>query len=94
MTAQYTESTRKYTVKFINPKLPESQRVLQTTEELYGDVATYQQPELPSYKGEEGAYKYYLFKGWNKSGYVDGDKIIEAQFDTATYQAGVFDGKN
>ena len=41
--------------------------------------------EIPTYTAEESAYKYYLFKGWDKSGRVDGDKEIHAVYDVFEY---------
>ena len=35
-----------------------------------------------------------MFKGWDKSGFVDGDKIINAVYDVCSYTSGYFDGKD
>ena len=48
---------------------------------------------MPVYTGEETAYKYYLFSGWDKGGYVTGDKDINAVYDSCEYVSGYFDGK-
>jgi hypothetical protein len=57
----------------------------------YGSVVTYN--EIPTYIAEEGSQWYYLFDHWDKSGYVDGDKVINAVFDSCQYVDGYFDGK-
>lgn len=49
--------------------------------------------EIPTYTAEESAYKYYLFKGWDKSGRVDGDKEIHAVYDVFEYTQDYFKDK-
>ena len=83
-TAVYDSSVREYTIKYvsqfeINP--------LQTTIAPYGSIVEYS-GEIPTYTGMEGitgGYNYYLFDHWDKSGYVDGDKTINAVFDYCNY---------
>lgn len=86
--ATYTEATRTYTVKYVSKN-----STLQTTQALYGSTVVYN-GDIPSYTAEESAYKYYLFDGWDKSGYVDGDKTINAVFDSCEYVQGYFVGKD
>lgn len=88
ITATYAGTTREYTVKYVSMG-----NTLQETTALYGSTITYT-GDTPSYTAEEVAYKYYLFTGWDKSGYVDGDKTINAVFDTCEYSDGYFDGKD
>lgn len=86
--ATYTETVRQYTVKYIS-----NGNILQEIKANYGTIVTYS-GELPTYTAEESAYKYYLFDGWDKSGYVNGDKTINAVYDSCEYNAGYFDGKD
>lgn len=87
ITAQYTESVRKYKVRYLNRGA-----VLQETTAPYGSMVLYD-GDTPSYTAEETAYKYYLFSGWDKGGYVTGDKDINAVYDVCEYAAGYFDSK-
>lgn len=88
ITATYTESVRQYTIKYVS-----NGNVLQESIANYGTIVLYD-GDLPTYTAEESAYKYYLFDRWDKSGYVDGDKTINAVFDSCEYNAGYFDGKD
>ncbi len=90
VTATYTETVRKYTVAYKSKG-----SLLQETKADYGSTVLYE-GETPTYIVEEGAgsRKYYLFNGWDQSGYVDGDKIINAVFDDCKYELGYFDGKD
>ena len=85
ITATYSESLRKYTIQYVSKGT-----VLQTTEAEYGSMVLYE-GDTPTYTAEEAGYKYYLFTEWDKSGFVDGDKIIEALYDSCEYSAGYFD---
>lgn len=87
VTALYSESVREYTVRYLNRGI-----VLKTKTAPYGSTVLYE-GEIPSYTGEETAYKYYLFSGWDKGGYVTGDKDIHAVYDSCEYVSGYFDGK-
>lgn len=87
ITATYTSTPRKYTVKYVSKNA-----TLQETVAEYGTTVFYE-GELPTYTAEEAAYKYYLFTGWDKSGFVTGDKVINAVFDSCEYVSGYFDGK-
>lgn len=86
--ATYTETTRKYTVKYVNS----NGDVLQETTALYGAAVLYE-GDIPTYTDEESAYRYYLFDGWDQFGYVDGDKTITAVYDSCKYSAGYFADK-
>ena len=87
ITATYTESLRSYTIKYVSKGV-----TLQTTTGLYGECIEYT-GDTPIYTGEESGYVYYLFKRWDKSGTIDGDKTVTAIFDKCEYNEGYFDGK-
>lgn len=86
--ALYSESVRNYTIRYLNHNI-----VLKTTVAPYGSLVLYD-GDTPSYTTEESSYTYYLFKEWDKSGYVDGNKDINAVFDSCRYTTGYFDGKD
>ena len=86
--ATYKESIREYTVEYVA-----NNKVLQTSTALYGSTVTYN-GETPTYTAGETSWKYYLFDGWDKSGYVNGDKTINAIFDSCTYEDKYFEGKD
>ena len=79
ITATYTETTRRYTVKYVSKGI-----TMQESTGLYGENVEYT-GAIPTYTLEESAYKYYLFDRWDKSGFVDGDKTVNAVFDSFTY---------
>ena len=87
ITATYTESIRSYTIKYVSKGI-----TLQETTGLYGSNILYE-GSTPTYTLEESAYKYYLFNRWDKSGYIDGDKIVNAVFDSFEYTSTSFNGK-
>lgn len=87
-TAQYTASTRKYTIEYAVMN-----NVIQTTEADYGTTVFYT-GATPTYTAQETAYTYYLFDGWDKSGYVSGNKRINAVFDSCSYTDAYFQGKD
>lgn len=87
ITAEYTESVRKYRVRYMNHGA-----VLQETTAPYGTMVLYT-GDTPVYTAEETAYKYYWFSGWDKGGYVSGEKDINAVYDVCEYTSGYFDGK-
>lgn len=60
---------------------------VQETVAPYGTYVKYE-GDTPVYTAEEAAYKYNLFKGWDQSGYVNGDKTVNAVFDTCEYVDG------
>ena len=66
--------------------------VLQQTTAPYGSMVLYD-GDTPTYTSEETAYKYYLFSGWDKGGYVNGDKDINAVYDICEYVSGYFRDK-
>ena len=86
--AQYSATTRQYTINYAVLG-----SVKQTTVADYGSTVIYS-GETPTYTAEESAYNYYLFKEWDQSGFVTGDKTINAVFDNCTYTSGYFDGKD
>lgn len=87
ITATYSETTRNYTIKYVS-----NSTVLQETSAPYGSSVLYE-GEIPTYTAEESAYKYYLFSGWDQGGYVNGDKTINAVYDSCEYKEGYFVGK-
>lgn len=87
ITATYTESTRRYTIKYVSKGI-----TLQESTGLYGENVIYE-GAIPTYTLEESGYKYYLFNRWDKSGFIDGDKTVNAVFDSFTYTSTAFDGK-
>lgn len=86
ITATYSESLRKYTVKYASKGT-----VLQESIGEYGSTIFYT-GDIPIYTAEESAYVFHLFKCWDKFGYVDGDKTINAVYDRFEYTDGCFDG--
>lgn len=56
VTALYTESVRKYTVRYLNRGA-----VLKSVTAPYGSTVLYD-GDMPVYTGEETAYKYYLLQ--------------------------------
>lgn len=87
ITAKYDAILRSYTVKYVSRGV-----VKQESVGKYGDYITYD-GDTPVYTDEESSYAYYLFNRWDKSGMVDGDKVINAVFDKFTYSDGAFNGK-
>nr|WP_270248882.1 DUF6273 domain-containing protein [Coprococcus catus] len=87
-TATYSESLRSYTIRYVSKS-----KVLQETTAAYGTTVFYT-GDVPTYVTEEGAYKYYLFSRWDKSGYVNGDKTVNAIYDSCSYTTGYFNGKD
>ena len=84
ITATYTGSTRKYTIKYVSRSKVEQETVAE-----YGTTVLYE-GEIPTYTLEESAYRYYLFDRWDQGGYVSGDKTINAIFDSCEYKEGYF----
>ena len=85
--ATYSETTRIYTVKYVSKNT-----VLQEISAPYGSNVLYE-GDIPTYTAEESAYKYYLFDGWDQGGYVNGNKIINAVYDSCEYKEGYFASK-
>lgn len=85
--ATYRESIRSYTIKYVSKGT-----VLQSTVGLYGKNVPYT-GDIPTYTLEEPGYVYYLFKGWDKSGFIDGNKTVNAIFDKFEYTETSFEGK-
>ena len=82
--ATYSESPRKYSIKYIQT-FGNKTTVLQDERMVeYGNYCFYD-GDNPTYVEEERYNKFYLFKGWDKSGYVDGDKVIAAVYDMCHY---------
>lgn len=85
--ATYSETTRRYTIKYVSRGV-----TLQESTGLYGENVEYT-GAIPTYTLEENAYKYYMFDRWDKSGFIDGDKTVNAIFDTFTYAPDALAGK-
>lgn len=85
--ALYKETTRRYTIKYVSKGI-----TLQESTGLYGENIVYT-GNTPTYTVEEGAYKFYLFNRWDKSGFIDGDKTVNAVFDEFIYTPTAFEGK-
>lgn len=88
ITAIYSESLRSYTVKYVSMG-----EVMQESRGLYGSNIPYN-GITPTYTGQESGWVYHLFNRWDKSGFVDGDKVINAIFDKFTYTSTAFNGKH
>lgn len=86
--ATYTEATRSYTIRYVSMNNVE----LQKSTGLYGENVPYT-GDIPTYTNVESEYKYYLFNRWDKSGFIDGDKTVNAIFDSFEYREGAFNGK-
>ena len=87
ITATYTESLRSYTIKYVSKGV-----TMQESTGLYGENVPYTGIS-PTYTAEESGYVYYLFNRWDKSGFIDGEKTVNAIFDRFEYTATSFDGK-
>ena len=87
ITATYTESLRRYTIKYVSKGT-----VMQESTGLYGENIPYTGID-PVYTLEESAYSFYLFNRWDKSGFIDGEKTVNAVFDKFTYTDSAFNGK-
>ena len=88
ITATYSESLRSYTIKYVSKGT-----VMQSSTGLYGENVPYT-GIIPTYTLEESGYVYYLFDRWDKSGFIDGDKTVNAIFDKFTYTDTAFSGKD
>jgi hypothetical protein len=87
ITATYSKSLRSYTIKYVSKGV-----TVQESTGLYGQNVPYTGIP-PTYTAEESGYVYYLFNRWDKSGFIDGDKTVNAIFDKFTYTSTSFDGK-
>ena len=87
ITAIYTASLRSYTIKYVSKGI-----TMQESRGLYDEYVPYT-GTTPVYTAEESGYVYYLFNRWDKSGFIDGDKIVNAIFDKFEYTANAFNGK-
>ena len=85
--ATYSQSLREYTIKYVSKGV-----TMQTSTGKYGENIPYT-GTTPTYTAEESGYVYYLFNRWDKSGFIDGEKTVNAVFDKFTYTSNSFDGK-
>lgn len=88
VTAVYTSSLRSYTIKYASKGV-----VLQESTDVYGANVPYVGIN-PTYTAEEAGYVYHLFNRWDKSGFIDGDKTVNAIFDRFEYTEGAFNGRD
>lgn len=88
LVATYTESLRGYTIKYVSKGV-----TMQESTGLYGENVPYT-GITPTYTAEESGYVYYLFNRWDKSGFIDGEKTVNAIFDKFSYTSTAFDGKD
>ena len=96
VTATYSESIREYTIRYVS-KSASGTIVKQESVGKYGENIPYDYETygIPTYTYEEGAYNYYLFNRWDKSGIIDGDKTVTAIFDSFKYTGtSAFSGKD
>ena len=88
ITAVYAQSLRSYTIKYVSKGI-----TMQESTGLYGENVPYT-GSIPVYTAEESGYVYYLFNRWDKSGFIDGEKTVNAVFDKFTYTSTSFDGRD
>ena len=88
LVAAYTESLRSYTIKYVSKGV-----TMQESTGLYGENVPYT-GIIPTYTAEESGYVYYLFNRWDKSGFIDGEKTVNAVFDKFSYTSTAFDGRD
>lgn len=86
ITAMYTETPRKYRVRWYN-----GGTLLQTAQVNYGEEAIYT-GQTPTYTLEEGMNNYVLFDGWSQStGRVTSNIDVQAHFQRAELNEGIAD---
>lgn len=88
ITAVYSKTVRQYLIKYVS----KGTELFRKTAP-YGSTVKYE-GDTPTYTAEEAAYKFSLFKGWDDSGMVTGNKTINALYDTCEYSDGYYDDKN
>ena len=76
LVAKYKAITRTYKIRYIS----KGATLLEVDSAPYGSYVSYDGP-TPTYVLEESANSFYLFSGWDKSGYVTMDKDINAVFE-------------
>ena len=86
----FSASVRQYTIKYLN----KDGGVLQIENQCdYGSYHPYT-GTTPTYTVfEDGSYIFYLFKCWDKSGFIDGDRTVTAIYDEFRYTGTAFDNK-
>ena len=86
--ATYDPHLRQYTITYKNELSGEIEQ--QNTVE-YGTYVEYdfETNGVPVYTALEDKMIFYLFREWDKSGYVTGDKVVTAQFDVYKYDGGL-----
>ena len=88
--AVYSSEPRQYTVTYMAKINGQQIMEPKTYTAAYGSTVEYD-GEIPTYTVNERNGYFYLFKGWDQSGYVNGDKDIYAEFDSFKYERGAFD---
>lgn len=96
LTATYTASLRKYTLRYESKGANNTSIVVQESQGEFGDNILFT-GEIPTYTTEE-PFKFYLFNRWDQSGildgnFVDGVKTVMAVFDEFVYSDRYFDNK-
>ena len=86
--ATYDSHLRQYTITYKNEL---SGEIEQRNTAEYGAYVEYdfEANGVPVYTALEDKMIFYLFREWDKSGYVTGDKVITAQFDVYKYDGGL-----
>ena len=82
--AVYSEAPRQYTVSYAMKINGKETLLAEPVTAPYGSVVEYT-GEIPTYTANENDRWFYWFTGWDKSGFVDGDKTVYAKFDTFHY---------
>ena len=85
VTAVYEGFTRKYTIDYVSMGTK-----LKSYEGFYGENIEYD-GDIPTFTSQESGYKYYLFNRWDKSGFIDGNKTVNAVFDSFQYDGQMSD---
>lgn len=88
LVAAYNESLRRYTIRYVSKGV-----TMQESTGLYGENVPYT-GATPTYTAEESGYTYHLFNRWDKSGFIDGDKTVNAIFDKFSYTSTAFTGRD
>lgn len=85
VTAVYEGFTREYTISYVSMGTE-----LKSYTGLYGENIEYD-GDIPTFTSQESGYKYYLFNRWDKSGFIDGNKTVNAVFDSFQYDGQMSD---
>lgn len=95
ITATYDPVLRQYKIKYVSLNGTPIPGYEEPKVGYYGENIPYD-GDIPVYTAEE-PYTYYLFKGWDKSGFLTGDfdedgvKVVTAQFDSFVYNVSILE---